>query len=430
VLAIPCRVASWSWIVAACCLLTSLSAGCQPDQPDQSRPPASPPVGEDTKARPKSKATLLEPSGPRIRLEAGQKPAAVELVGLSQEELKALSKLGAKDERWVKIFPLYVVVDDREVSPPPVLGSYRVVENTVRFEPRFPLTPGVRYRSVFRADAIPERTGPKRKAIESVLLLPKKKLLPSTVVAQVYPTSEVLPENQLKFYLHFSAPMSRGNVYRHIHLLDDKGKEIKWAFLELGEELWDPQGKRFTLLFDPGRIKRGLKPREELGPALEAGKRYTLVIDRQWQDARGVPLQKSHRKTFRAVTADRTPPDPAVWKLTPPAAASAEPLQVRFPDPMEHALLYRLLVVEDEEGKFVPGSIQVSDHEKSWFFKPSQPWRAGKYFLVADTRLEDLAGNRIGRPFEVDVFDKVTKKLESRTVKVAFEVKPRQKSEE
>ena len=45
-------------------------------------------------------------------------------------------------------------------------------------------------------------------------------------------------------------------------------------FLELDEELWSPDGTRFTLVFDPGRIKRGLKPREEAGPILEAGKSY------------------------------------------------------------------------------------------------------------------------------------------------------------
>ena len=34
------------------------------------------------------------------------------------------------------------------------------------------------------------------------------------------------------------------------------------------------------MFFDPGRIKRGLKPREQFGPALQEGKSYVLVIDR------------------------------------------------------------------------------------------------------------------------------------------------------
>src|SRR5581483_747984 len=128
------------------------------------------------------------------------------------------------------------------------------------------------------------------------------------------------PENQLKFYFHFSAPMKQGEAYEHIHLLNEAGKPIELAFLELGEELWDPSGKRFTLFIDPGRIKKGLKPREDLGPVLEEGKSYTLVIDRDWKDAEGEALKESFKKTFRAVAADETPPEPKTWRLEAPAA--------------------------------------------------------------------------------------------------------------
>ena len=37
-------------------------------------------------------------------------------------------------------------------------------------------------------------------------------------------TTNVLPENQLKLYLYFSAPMQNGDAWRHIHLLDQAGK--------------------------------------------------------------------------------------------------------------------------------------------------------------------------------------------------------------
>ena len=33
---------------------------------------------------------------------------------------------------------------------------------------------------------------------------------------------------------------------------------------------------------------------------------------------------------------------------------------------------------------------------------PEHGWRAGRYSLVADPVLEDIAGNRIGRPFDID----------------------------
>ena len=73
----------------------------------------------------------------------------------------------------------------------------------------------------------PARASITGKASETVLFLPKPVRKPTTVVAQVYPTANHLPENLLKFYLHFSAPMSQGDCYRHIKLLDAKGKAIR-----------------------------------------------------------------------------------------------------------------------------------------------------------------------------------------------------------
>ena len=66
--------------------------------------------------------------------------------------------------------------------------------------------------------------------------------------------------------------MQRGHVYDHIHLLGEAGKPVELPFLELDEELWDPEMTRLTIFIDPGRIKRGVRPLEEIGPALEAGK--------------------------------------------------------------------------------------------------------------------------------------------------------------
>jgi hypothetical protein len=62
---------------------------------------------------------------------------------------------------------------------------------------------------------------------------------------------------------------------------------------------------RLTLFIDPGRIKRGVLPLEEVGPSLEAGKSYTLVIDREWIDGSGNPLQESFEKTFKVGPPDR-----------------------------------------------------------------------------------------------------------------------------
>jgi hypothetical protein len=362
--------------------------------------------------------------GPVIRLthkaEAGAR-ATFDVVGLDAASLAELAEAKPEPGQWAALFAVYVDSEPRaeRADQPPVLGSYRVEDGVLRFEPRFPPAAGLRYRAVFNPARLPKAANPKAEPVVATFTIPKP-AAPPTVVEHIYPTRDRLPENQLKFYLHFSAPMSRGEAYRHVHLLDDAGKPVESSFLELGEELWDPQAKRFTLFIDPGRIKRGLKPRDDLGPVLEAGKRYTLVIDRAWSDAQDNPLRDSYRKAFRAVAADEEPPDPKTWKVQPPPAGSARPLTVAFPEPLDHALLQRLLWVTDDRGRKVPGAVTVSDEETRWHFTPERPWQAGAYSLVADTALEDLAGNGIGRPFEVDVARPIQRAAESRTVTVPF----------
>jgi hypothetical protein len=371
---------------------------------------------EPPRAEPSEKKT------PFIRLHGSKEPA-IEVVGLPPQELQALARLDQTPEQWQTLFAVHVEHGGERTKQPALLGSYRVVNDALRFEPRFPLVPGVSYRAVFQPSRLPGQAGSSAKAIEKVLLLPKAKPAAPTVVAHVYPSKDELPENQLKFYLHFSAPMSRGEAYEHIHLLRSDGRADERAFLELPQELWDRDGKRFTLLLDPGRIKRGLKPREDLGPVLEAGKRYTLVIDRDWQDAEGTPLKESYRKTFRVLPPDESQPDPKTWKLAPPAAGTKAPLVMTSPKSLDHALLQRMLWITDEHGDKVPGTIDVTRQETCWRFTPAAAWKSAQYHLVADTRLEDLAGNSIARPFEVDELRPVERERKIETVQIPFEVR-------
>jgi hypothetical protein len=219
--------------------------------------------------------------------------------------------------------------------------------------------------------------------------------------------------------------MSRGRVYDFIHLLGPGGKEVDGPFLELDQELWDYDGKRFTLFFDPGRIKRGLKPREDLGPALEEGKAYTLVIDRDWPDSEGEPLREAYRKRFTVGPPDDVPPDPKTWQVQAPPAGTREKLKVTSPEPLDHALFQRWLSVTDAGGRPVAGQAEVMPGETTWEFTPQEAWRPGDYRLVIDTRLEDLAGNSIGKPFEVDLFRTVQREVKAEMVSRPFTVAPR-----
>jgi hypothetical protein len=358
--------------------------------------------------------------GPTVVLNAkGKGPVTVDVVGLGKEALAGLKEWDKGSERWAEVLAVYVDRPGKGADgQPAVLGSYGVSGRVLRFEPRFPLVKGVRYRVVLNPAKLPGGKGKRR---ELVLSLPKPAAKPTAVVARVYPTAEKVPENLLKFYLHFSAPMSQGESYTHIKLLDAKGKVVHLPFLELDQELWDPSGTRFTLFFDPGRVKRGLKPREEVGPPLEEGKRYTLVIDKGWADAEGNPLKATFRKTFTVGPPDDKQPDPKKWKLKVPTAGSRAPLRVALGKPLDHALLERLVWVE-AGGRRVAGKVEVRERETVWSFSPARAWKPGAYSLVADTRLEDLCGNSIARPFEVDVLRPVEREVKKETSKVPFRV--------
>ena len=340
--------------------------------------------------------------------------------GLDDRELAEFAALDP--QRRAAVLQVHVVsgLDD----PPPLLGTTSRDDDLLCFTPRFPLEPGVRYRMTLDRGKLPNAKNRSVDRAEADFSIPPKSSSPTTVVERIYPTSDLLPENQLKFYIHFSAPMSRGEAYRHVHLVDSSGKEVEAVFLELREELWDGKGQRFTLYFEPGRVKRGLKPREELGPVLYEGRSYTLVVDDLWRDATRVPLKAGARKTFSVGPPDDALIDPASWKLETPPAGSIEPLVVRFGEPLDHAQLEHVVSVATASGEIVAGSILTADHESRWQFTPQRPWSAGKYQLVAETTLEDLAGNSIGRPFEVDQFGPVQKRIETKTVSIPFTIAP------
>jgi hypothetical protein len=159
-----------------------------------------------------------------------------------------------------------------------------------------------------------------------------------------------------------------------------------------------------------------------MGPPIAEGARYTLVVDHTWPDARGVPLAGDYRKEFRGGPAVRLPPDPKQWRVAPPRASTSAPLVVEFGRSMNYPLLQRMLAVAGPNGP-IAGTIDVDRDESVWRFTPRAPWTAGIHRLVVNTDLEDIAGNKIGQPFDIDVFEKVTEHLTTRTVDVPFSIR-------
>ena len=90
--------------------------------------------------------------GPAIRMNGvidGKSNAAIEVHGINAASVAALAKAKFDREQWVALFAVRVAGEKNDEKTPALLGSYRIEEGIVRFEPRFPLAVGVRYRAVF-----------------------------------------------------------------------------------------------------------------------------------------------------------------------------------------------------------------------------------------------------------------------------------------
>ncbi len=364
--------------------------------------------------------TLLAEERPSVGLTAakqGESPG-VEVSGLPKDMLARLKAAPLTAKEWAPIFRVVVAGGTNEelLARPPLAGTYALTDTGVRFNPQFPLTPGREYVAVLH-------DLPKGPPMLAKVGLPKPPAGPRVAISAVYPSANRLPENTLRFYIHFSGPVARGDVYKHLKLVRDDGVEVKEPFLELPEELWSPDGDRLTVFFHPGRVKRGLVPREEDGPVLEEGRTYTLSISDKWEDTEGRPLVDGVKKTFSAGPPDDQPVDLGVWSLMAPRAGSDSPLIVKLPKPLDHAMLGRVVWVIDATGQRVPGQLTVGGGDRVLTFAPKQPWVKGEYRLVADTKLEDSCGNRVGESFEINGDSPEPEKDAPKTAERSFTVR-------
>ena len=344
-------------------------------------------------------------------------PSVVEVAGLPASDLASLEDVqdsaiwqdnasSQGNAAWQAILTVAVAP-----GQPAVIGRYTVVDGSLRFTPQFPLDPGRTYAVRFDPSKLPassKRTDPWRaQVVTTDVAMPSGAAPMAAHVRRVSPTGDEWPANLLRVYIEFSNPMSTRGGAEHLHILDEHGKEVMEPFLPLDYPFWNSDRTRFTAFMDPGRVKSGLVPRNEMGPALEPGKRYTLVVDAAWHDTYGQPLKEAFRREFRAVAPDLTPIDMAKWKVTLPRSGTTESVTVEFGESLDRQLMLRALAIRAPSGQIVPGDAHAEKDERGWSFDPEDPWPAGRYDLVALSILEDLAGNQIGRPFEVDTFTKV-----------------------
>ncbi len=85
---------------------------------------------------------------------------------------------------------------------------------------------------------------------------------------------------------------------------------------------------------------------------------------------------------------------------------------------MDNILARRTISVDGVEGE-----IDLMNNETRWVFRPNEIWKSGRRTIRIDGILEDLAGNRLYRLFDVDTSEPAQKKPPPNSETLYFDVK-------
>lgn len=203
-------------------------------------------------------------------------------------------------------------------------------------------------------------------------------------VQQVFPSGDRLPVNALRLSVEF-AEAQESAVLPRLRLRDQNGNTHSHAFLE--QELWSPDRKTLTVLFDPGRVKTGTTRHVNMGAPLAGYTRVELMLDdvvvKGWQ-VDGTSCK---------------PLSMASWQIEVPHGNGRAALRIRFPEAIDKQAEH-LLAVVDARGARVKGSEQLVSFEKLWVFTPDVAWARGEYHVVHHPDFENSCGDRVGDTFE------------------------------
>jgi hypothetical protein len=332
-----------------------------------------------------------------------------EIVAQLPAEVAARLPMGRlTSEQGEAILTVALLAENTNTPGPAMIGKYERKGAELIFTPRFSLDAGQTYRATLQDAG-------KTVTLDYRMPTPPAKTPPKVV--KIYPSADVLPANQLRFYIFFDRPMRGGKgLFKQIALVDDKGKEIHDPWLL--DEIWDQENNCLILYIHPGRIKWGVFLRELLGPVLFEKREYSLVVRGEFTDTDGNKIGKDFVKKFRTTAEDRIRIELSEWKLSPARRGTTERLIVTLPKSIDYRSLQRFLSVTDAKGLPVDGSIEIGQDEKTWTFTPKANWREGAYYLEVNGDLEDVAGNTPLRPFDLDL---KAKKLPPQKLCLAFQ---------
>src|SRR5258706_15848519 len=128
-------------------------------------------------------------------------PAAEYAIRWQSNSVQATGLSAPSNTNWSQLFSIYADQGSliADINIPPIAGSYTFANGALTFTPQFPFQSGINYRAILRIN---------EKTISSTHRIASPPLESTTTVAAIHPSADELPENLLKFYLLFSAPMS------------------------------------------------------------------------------------------------------------------------------------------------------------------------------------------------------------------------------
>ena len=242
----------------------------------------------------------------------------------------------------------------------------------------------------------------------------------SPYVERIYPTSDSIPQNILRMYVQFSTPMKTIDNFENIKLYDAEAQEVKGAIFKNVNELWNDDQTQLTLIFDPARVKTGLKAHDSLGRALRSGEFYELQVT-NLTDIHHQKIDGPVKKKFYVTTADTISPDMTKWTLISPKVNTRTPLVLIFSEIVDQMSLHQRLLVIKEKEETVPGSIAITSEEKEWHYIPKENWLPGNYAVHINASLEDPSGNNLNGLFEHPI-NSLKYKNEDEILTITFEV--------
>lgn len=204
----------------------------------------------------------------------------------------------------------------------------------------------------------------------------------------VHPSEAEWPANLLRFHVEFQSLEATAVPQARVNLFDEQGRDVSGALADLHDGLWSPDGKWLTVLFHPGRIKSGLRAREQFGPALQEGKTYQLIVQR-------LDVASDCSVTFTAGDVEQRPLAPLEWTWQRQRRDRSLEFVLNLDRPVDALSAWTHLRLVGADGKPVAPPWAV--HTRTVHF-PFHPEAAG---LRVASAFEDPCGNRVGRSFEV-----------------------------